>query len=155
MHHLLLILALFIVQDIPLKPADEFNIKLDYNFRSRPAADYNTVVLGETPRGYKQRTSEGVLPYLILHVTPLKLPSEKMRVRVSNNRDDRALQKKIEVNSDIELDLGFTDDMKDRVTPHEYALTFLDGEKAPVDKIVINIAEDGSFFVNGEKRGKF
>ena len=155
MNHLLLILALFTVQDVPLKPSEEFDIKLDYNFRSRPAADYNTVVLGETPRGYKQRTSEGVLPYLILHVRPLKLPLEKMRVRVSNNRDDKALQRKVAVNTDIELDLGFTDDMKDRVTPHEYVLTFLDEEKAPVDKIVINIAEDGSFFVNGERRGKF
>lgn len=155
MNHLLLILVLFIIQDIPLKPADEFDIKLDYNFRSRPVADYNTVVLGETPRGYKQRTSEGVLPYLILHIKPLKLPTEKMRVRVSNNRDERALQKKVEINSDIELDLGFTDDMKDRVTPHEYSLTFMDDKKLPVDKIVINIAEDGSFFVNGEKRGKF
>jgi hypothetical protein len=78
-----------------------------------------------------------------------------MRVRVSNNRDDKALQRKVSVNDDIELDLGFTDDMKDRVTPHEYVLTFLDEAKAPVDKIMINIAEDGSFFVNGERRGKF
>jgi hypothetical protein len=55
----------------------------------------------------------------------------------------------------LALDMGFTDDMIDRVHAHEYTLTFIDANKLPVNRIVINVAEDGSFFVNGEKRGKF
>jgi hypothetical protein len=154
MIHLLLILAVCFVQDVPLKPSDEFDIKLDYNFRSRPTADRNTVVLDGRPN-VSRHTSDGVLPYLILHITPLKLAEEKMRVRIGTLVDDRVTQKKVEVNNEFIIDLGFTDDMKDRVTASHYILTFLDADKAPVDKIVINIAEDGSFFVNGEKRGKF
>ncbi|HET9486931.1 MAG TPA: hypothetical protein VFO54_05835, partial [Chryseosolibacter sp.] len=63
--------------------------------------------------------------------------------------------KKIDLNSILVMDLGFTDDMKDRVTPHEYTLTFVSEEKVPLEVILIKVDEDGSFFVNGEKRGKF
>lgn len=155
MIHLLLILAICFFQDVPLKPFDEFDIRLEYEFRSHPGPDHNTVVLGDVAQIYRRRAGEGVLPYLILHITPLKLDHENMRVRVSTLADERVLQKRVEINSDFTLDMGFTDDMKDRVTPHHYTLTFLDAGKQPVDKIVISIAEDGSFFVNGEKRGKF
>lgn len=155
MIHLLLILATCYFQDVPLKPSDEFDIKLDYNFRSRPTADRNTVVFDGSQGVAKQRMNDGVLPYLILHITPLKLAEEKMRVRIGTLADERVIQKKVEVNTELVLDLGFTDDMKDRVTAHHYVLTFLGADKTPVDKIVISIAEDGSFFVNGEKRGKF
>ncbi len=155
MSHLILILAIFLLQDIPFKPKEEFEIMLDYNFRPRPLADNNTVHLDETPRGFRQRTSEGVLPYLVLHVKPLALPGEKMRIKISSNRDGKVTMKRAIVNSQIELDLGFTDDMKDRVTSHEYTLVFLSSDKEPIDKIVISIAEDGSFLVNGEMRGKF
>lgn len=155
MARLLLILVVCFLQEVPLKPTDEFDVKLDYNFRARPTEDRNTVVLDGNAKAYPQRTSQGVLPYLILHITPLKLAEEKMRVRISTLEDDRVLQKRVEVNADFTLDLGFTDDMKDRVTAHHYVVTFLDADKQPVDKIVISVAEDGSFFVNGEKRGKF
>ena len=78
-----------------------------------------------------------------------------MRVRISTNRGDRPVLKKVAVNSLIELDLGFTDDMIDRVTSHEYTLTFFGADKTIVDRIVISIREDGSFLVNNEKRGRF
>jgi hypothetical protein len=53
------------------------------------------------------------------------------------------------------LVIGYTDDVKDRVTPHEYILTFLSEDKTPLSRIVIFIDEDGTFAVNGEKRGRF
>lgn len=155
MIHPLLIFAFLFVQEIPLKPTDEFEIKLDYNFRPRPVADNNTVHLGETPREFSRRTNQGVLPYLVLYVKPLVLREEKMRIRISANADGKLTMRKAILNSDIELDLGFTDDMKDRVTSHEYTLTFLSEDKEPIDRIVISVAEDGSFLVNGELRGKF
>lgn len=155
MIHSLLICAFLFAQDIPLKSADEFEVRLDYNFRPRPVADNNTVHLGDPPRGFGRRTNQGVLPYLVLYVKPLVLPEEKMRIRISSNEGGRFAMKKAILNSEIELDLGFTDDMKDRVTAHEYTLTFLSDDKEPIDKIVISVAEDGSFLVNGELRGKF
>jgi len=155
MNYLTIILAFVLLQDIPFKPKEEFEVKLDYQFKQRPLGDPNVVRLGETVKEYEQRSSNVVLPYLILNVKMLRLEEEKMRLRVTTNLSDRTLSKKVSSNDVVELDLGFTDDMIDRVTAHEYTLTFSNSAKMPVDKILINVDADGSFFVNGEKRGKF
>ena len=155
MKSFIFILSLTFLQDIPLKPKDEFEIKLDYSFRQRPADDHNTVRLSDPPNRYGQRTSSAVLPYLILHVKILALQEEKMRLRVTTNRDSKATVKRVSKGTDVVLDLGFTADMIDRVTAHEYTLAFINDEKNIVDQILITIGDDGSFVVNGENRGKF
>lgn len=149
------LVAIFLLQGIPLKPTDEFEIKLDYDFRPRPLSPYNTVRLEELSGERTRGSGSSVLPYLILYIKPLRLKEEKMRVRITTGNGDKIFQKRVSVDSSLELDLGFTDDIKDRVTPHQYILTFIDSDKKPVDKIVISIGEDGSFLVNGEKRGSF
>jgi hypothetical protein len=149
------ILAFIFLQDIPFKAKEEFEVKLNYDFKQRPAAEFNTVHLGESAKEYQQRVTSSVLPYLVLNITPLALREEKMRVRIATNLQDKTTTKKVSVRSGITLDLGFTDDMKDRVTAHEYTLTFITSDKSAVDKIVIRVEEDGSFYVNDEKRGKF
>lgn len=155
MKGLIFIFAFILFQDIPLKPDEEFDVKLDYQFKPRPSSDKNTVHLGETVRDYQQRAGAGVLPYLILNITLHKLPEQKMRMRISTNAGERALTKRVQPSDVVQLDMGFTVDMVDRVSPHEYTLTFVDASKEAVDKIVISVEKDGSFFVNGEKRGKF
>jgi len=50
--------------------------------------------------------------------------------------------------------MGYTDDIKGRVTEHEYTVYFLSKDKKPVSRIVIYFQEDGTFLVNGEKRGR-
>lgn len=152
MNYLILTLALIFFQDVPLKPKEEFEVKLDYQFKQRPLADHNTVQLGKE---YPNRSNNTVLPYLVLKIKLLKLPLEKTRVRVSNNLSEKSVLRKVDVNTLLELDLGFTDDMKDRITAHTYTLTLIAEDKTPLEAIVINVDEDGSFHVNGEKRGKF
>ena len=147
----LVVFSLF--QEVPFKPNAEFEIKVDYQFKQRPASEVNTLHLGVAGRNL-QRTSLGVLPYLVLHIKLLALPHEKTRMTIVTNLDGRAVYKKISVNSVYELDMGFTVDMTDRVTAHEYTLTFLDEDKKPLNRIHISIDEDGSFVVNGEKRGQ-
>lgn len=146
-----LVFSLF-VQEVPFKRGDEFEIKVDYQLKDRPGADINTVQLGSIRT--VQRTNLGVLPYLVLHIKMLALPHEKTRMQIVTNLDRRPLSKKITVNSVYELDLGFTVDMIDRVTAHEYTLTFLDENKKPLNRIQISVGEDGSFLVNGEVRGQ-
>jgi hypothetical protein len=154
MHYILIILTAILFQDVPFKPKEEFDIKLDYQFKQRPQADYNTVHLAES-KNSGRNNSAGVLPYLVLNVAMLKLPEEKMRVQISKNIDNRPLNKKVSLNSILQLDLGFTDDMKDQVSAYRYTITFINAAKETVDKIVISVDKDGSFFVNDEKRGKF
>lgn len=148
----LLILAFAFTQDIPFKPTEEFEAKLDYQFKPRPQGDPNTVRLGDAPRAQR---AGSVLPYLVLNIRMLQLPQDKMKVGITTNLNDRPVWRKVSLDAVLELDMGFTDDMIDRVTAHEYTVTFVDNDKAPIDRILINVAEDGSFFVNGEKRGKF
>lgn len=149
------ILSVLIFQDIPYKPKEEFEIKLDYQFKQRPSADHNTVNLNETRGEYQRRVSATVLPYLILNIKLLKLIDEKMRVRISKNLNDRVIIKNVSINTVITLDMGFTDDIKDRINAHAYIVSFLSPDKSTLNQILISIDEDGSFFVNDEKRGKF
>ena len=153
MKYFITILAVLYFQEIPLKPTNEFEVKLDYQFRQRPYADHNTVDLSDSRR--VQRTGGGVLPYLVLNIRMLALEEEKMRVGITNNLDPRPVWRKVSRSTVLELDMGFTDDMIDRVKAHQYTLTFFDGDKKPVDRILIKVEEDGSFVVNGEKRGRF
>lgn len=154
-YFILAVIFLFAQDPVPFKPKHEFEVKLDYQFRNRPAADHNTVNLEQSRTPYSRNVGTGVLPYLVLNIVLLELSQDKMRVGIANNIDDRPVFKKVSKRSALELDLGFTDDMIDRVTPHEYTLTFVDAEKNPIDRIVISVDEDGSFLVNGEKRGRF
>ncbi len=145
------IVGFVLFQDVvPFKPGDEFEVTLDYHFRPRPLSDRNTVDLSRrTDRG------SGVLPYLKLHIAVKQAPANKGRVAITDNLNPRPLFKRIAPGSILELDLGFTADMIDRVRPYEYTLTFVDAERTPIDRIVILVDQDGSFFVNGEKRGRF
>lgn len=148
------ILVFTLFQEVPFKPTSEFEVKIDYEFKSRPAHDPNTVQLGSVSRNVAQ-TSSAVLPYLELHINFLVLLEEKTRMQITTNLDSRGTTKRVSVDSPYVLDLGFTVDMVDRVHAHEYTLTFLDADKNPINRILISIGEDGSFFVNGEKRGLF
>lgn len=150
----LFILLLTLLQEVPFKPSTEFEIKIDYEFKSRPAQDPNTVKFGSVSQHVHQ-TASGVLPYLELSINFLVLPGEKTRMQVTTNLDSRGTTKRVTLESPYVLDLGFTVDMVDRVHAHEYTLTFLDADKNPVNRILISIGEDGSFLVNGEKRGQF
>lgn len=77
------------------------------------------------------------------------------RIKISDSNRRTMLNKKVTENDAFNLDLGFTDDMKDRTSPHEYFVHFLSADKKTiVSRILIDVGEDGTFTVNGEKRGK-
>jgi hypothetical protein len=151
----LLLLPFLMLQDIAFKPKEDFDIKLDYQFRQRPVAEKTAIHFDETVKERDRRTSSSMLPYLIMKVNLLKLADGEVKVKLSNNRDKNMSVKKVEVGSIIPLTLGFTDDVKDRISPHEYYLTFFLADKKESSRIKIVIDEDGTFFVNDEKRGKF
>ena len=52
------------------------------------------------------------------------------------------------------LDMGFSDDVKDRVTPHQYTIYFYNKTKEPISKIAIEVAENGDPLLNGEFHGR-
>jgi hypothetical protein len=152
---LVLLSAFLLSQEIPVKPRDEFEIKLDYQFKNRPAQDLNSVHLDETRKEHERRVSTAPLPFLTLNIRMLKLSEDEVKMRVTNNLTARVSVRKVEEGTVVPLQIGFTDDVKDRITAHLYTLTLMSPKKLETSKIEILIEEDGTFLVNGEKRGKF
>jgi len=152
---LTIFLSVFLLQDTPYKAKEDFEVKLEYQFKQRPVVESTTVRFDETQKERDRRTATGILPYLMIRINLLKIPEEEVRVKVVTNRSRSVLNKKIETGTSFVLDLGFTDDVKDHVAPHEYDILFLSSDKKELSRIHLFIEEDGTFLVNGEKRGKF
>jgi hypothetical protein len=150
-----LLAAFFLLQELPLKPKEEFEIKLDYQFKNRPIQELNSVHLDETRKEHDRRVSTAPLPFLTLNIKMLTLSQDEVKVRITNNLNSRVAVRKVDTGTAIPLEVGFTDDVKDRVTAHQYFLTLVTAKKVEISKIEILIEEDGTFFVNREKRGKF
>ena len=140
----------------PLKASDEFKVELEYKFKARPAAENTYIDLTETVAEKEKRTQgTSPLPYLIIHLSFTKLSEQEVRVRCADNNKKNRLSKKAETGKIYTLDLGFTEDMKDRVTAYEYVFVLLSPDKTETSQIVLRVEEDGTFLINGERRGKF
>lgn len=149
-----LFLSLFFIQDqVPFKPKEQFEINLDFKFKPRPGNQMSSTVITMEKRA-DQNTSGLMLPYLYLNVKVLKLDELEQRVRIEDNHGATLMAKKAEAGMEAKLDLGFTDDIKDRVSSHEFIVSFLSKDRQHLSRIVIFFDEDGTYIVNGEKRGK-
>lgn len=153
----LLLLPLFLLpqEEVPYKPAEEIKVELDYKFKQRPSVDNLTVDYGETREQHERRKVSGPLPYLMVNFTVLSLKEGEVRIRGINNLGNSVITKKAEVGTTFKIDLGYTDDMKDRVSPYEFNIYFLSPEKKNLSRVHLLVLEDGTFLINGEKRGKF
>jgi hypothetical protein len=142
------LLLFFQGTEIPFKPNDEFEIKLDYQLKQKPISDRLSIDYYDTKEG-------GTLPYLILNIRSLKLSEREVRVKIIDSKGKLILSRKASLTDVLKLDVGYTDDAKDRVTSSEFNLYFVSADKKEISRIHILIEEDGTFLVNGEVRGKF
>jgi hypothetical protein len=150
----LLLIVFTLSQTTPLKPRDEFEVKLNYEFRQRPGQSASKVRFDETEEEHNRNSSMAVLPYLKLSINILT-SAGAVKAKFHNNKNENLQSRKVKDGVILPLDIGYTDDAKDRVAAHEYTITFIGEDKNEISKIVIFIDKDGSFLVNGEKRGKF
>jgi hypothetical protein len=148
---LFFLLLLIPFQDnTPFKAKDEFELKMDYQFRQRANDDGKVLDYREV-----RPKASGPLPYLTLDLRILKMNDGEERIRIYDNKSTYNLTKKLKDDLVVKLDLGYTDDIKDRVTSHEYVVLLMaEKSKQAISKIVIHVEEDGSFIVNGEERGR-
>lgn len=150
-----LFLCYFLQEDqTPFKPRDEFEIKLDFEFRDRQTMDANKIEYNQTQQEYARSRASGPLPYLNLDVRVLKPVPEEVRIKVIENGSKTVFNKKFDMTAVLKLDMGYTDDIKGRVTAYDYTVYYLNADKKPMSKIVIHFEEDGTYLVNGEVRGK-
>ncbi len=140
-------------QEVPLKNENEFSVRVHMEFKSRPPADAERIQVTETLAEYQKRTAPTPLPYLYLYLTFTRLAPEEVRYSVSKGGKG-FINRKAEINKEVKLDIGFTDDIKDRTTEPEYVITLLSENKKPISRIVIYFSESGDYLVNGVKRGR-
>jgi len=153
---LLVLFSFWQADVVPYKPKDEFQLGMDFKFKQRPVNDPSVLNFEETKQEHdKKQYAAGPLPYLFINCKILKLGTEEVRIRIINGRGNVVVSKKAEVESVIKMDLGYTSDMKDRVSPYEYNIYFLSAKKKELSRIHLFVQEDGTFLVNDEKRGKF
>ncbi len=153
---LLVLLSLAWQEEVPFKPSDEFQLELEYTFKQKPGIDHQVFDFEESASDKaKKQSPGGPLPYLIINFKTIKLNGEEVRVKCVNNLGHLVVSKKVEVGTSFKMDLGYTDDIKDRVTAHEYNIFYLSPKKKELSRVHLFIYEDGTFLVNDEIRGKF
>lgn len=156
---LVTLLLILFPQDppVPDKASDEYKLELEYKFKNRPASDNAFIDLTETVAEKERRTTGNVtpLPYLIIHLSFQKLSDKEVRIRCTDSNQSNRFSRKVETEKVYSVDLGFTEDMKDRVTAYEYVFTLMDTDRKETSQIVLRVEEDGTFLVNGVRRGKF
>lgn len=143
----------FIQPEVPLKADEEFECKLNLSFKSRDSAGQPDVNYVETISERDKRLSGSPLPYLKLKLKFLVLKPEEVRMQALA-AGSLLRGKKIEVGEEIDLDLGFTSDIKDGIIPKEYVVLLLSKDRKSVSQITISFTKEGDYLVNGVKRGR-
>lgn len=149
--YMISVLLLWQTAEVPFRAKDDFQVELKYNFKERPSKDGNTLAWEADPLKVKT----GLLPYLVVHVKILNPKTEEIRFKCEDNFGKAIFNKKAEKTLDYDIDMGYIDDVKDHVTPYQYTLYAVAENKQAINRIEFLVTEDGTFLVNGEKRGKF
>lgn len=153
----LLFIAVYLqmpLQDsIPLKASESYACKLNMSFKAKSSDPTQVVNYSETVGERDKRMSTTPLPYLKINLHLLKLQPGEFRLQVLT-KEGVFKNKKITEGEVVELDLGYTDDIKDGISPRAYQLLFLSKDRKPISRIDIRFEESGDFFVNEEKRGR-
>lgn len=151
--HLISLLLLFQTIVVPYRAKDDFVVELKYNFKEKPSKDLNSLTFQE--RSVKERQPSGPLPYLIVKVKILNATEDEARFKLEDNTGRTVFNRKIDKTQSYDIDMGYVDDVKDGITAHTYNLYALTSKRDAINRIELHVLEDGTFLVNGEKRGKF
>jgi len=143
-------LVLFAQDDVPFMPADQFESKIEMAFKKRVSGDPNTYTFSDGTQ--PKKTTDKPIAFLVINFELLRAAGE-VKVKVINGQSERV--SRINAGTTMKLEIGFIEDVTNGSEGVERVLLFLNDEKKPIRKVVFKIAEDGSYFVNGEKRGKF
>lgn len=147
-----LLFGLLIQNEVPIKPGREFEISTKYELRKKPIGEAPKIVFEQKETSRESGTD--MLPYLIINLKVKKWATDVDQVRVINSSGKQFLKKKQTDDGLYVWDIGYVDDIKDKVTSGKFFVQFI-REKKPIEQILVQIEEDGTFLVNGEKRGKF
>jgi hypothetical protein len=137
---------------IPYRNKEDFQVELKYDLRARPAPNSGTFNFDQAAN---QKPKNGMLPYLLVNVKIMNVTPEEIRFRCEDNKGTTHFSKKLPKGAIFVIDMGYIDDIKDQLAPNTYELFAVSSKKEMLNRIHLRIEKDGTFLVNGEKRGKF
>jgi len=132
-------------QQLPYKALPEYEAKIDLSFKEKPSQDINTFNYRD-----EKKKPNGPVAYLIINFK-LLVSNNEVKVRVIQGSKSKL--EKIKTGEVKKIEMGFIDDLKEDGS--QLQILLLDDKKKEVSQIQISIEKDGTFLMNGEKRGKF
>ncbi|NOS93838.1 MAG: hypothetical protein HOP30_18125 [Cyclobacteriaceae bacterium] len=133
-------------QQLPYKANSEYEAKIDLSFREKPKQD-NTNTFNFS---VEKKRPVGPVAYLTIH---FKMLISNGEVKIKMIQGEKSRTEKIKVDEVKKLEMGFIDELKLEGT--QLQLVFLNDKKTAISQILISIEKDGTFLMNGERRGKF
>ncbi len=135
----------FAIQDTPFKSNEEFELKLDFQFKPRPktGAVEMRADIGTTP-----------LPFLSMQLNVLLVRDDEYRVRIVDGRGNVLGNRVLGKSTSLKFDIGYTDDVKDQVSADKYFINFYGKDKTLNRNIIIRFDREGTYYVNDEQRGR-
>jgi len=143
-----LLFPLLIQNQVPFKPKEEFEFKLDSEFKTKPGVEKSDVTFKD------QNFASGKLPHASFTIIPIKLNDDEARVRVENNRGEKMYVRKASIGNEITIEMGFTDDLKDHISVYGFDVIFY-SKSGDTSVIKVYVQEDGTVLVNADKKWKF
>lgn len=143
-------LAFLFLQDIPLKEKESFDLSFTFVLKQKPGVILDASVTDPA----KNAGDDAMLPYVTLRLQLLKPGLNETRLKLINNHGKILSVKSLGKASTFSFPLGFSDDLKDHVSAHEFDLVFYSPSKEPLNIIRVVFERDGTYSVNGETRGK-
>ena len=146
------LIAFFVLgqTEVPYRPDTDFDIKIEYDFKKKPVPspqETNYVLIQE-------RNNVALLPHLTIYFSLVNKTEEEQRLRVTDNLFKVMHSGKIKEDP-VKLVLGYMVDIKERVSAHKFTITILSKKRDPINQVVLEIAEDGTYYVNESESGKF
>lgn len=152
------------LQEIPFKAAEDYEFELKLEFRPKPTLevepDVGHIVYkmksdnASVIEANKQTYDPTTLPYALMVIRPLKLSEGEERVLVVDNLDNRLYNRKASLDTPIEFEMGFTDDLKDHISAYRFEVVF-SSKRKEASRITLYFDKDGNLIMNDEIRGKF
>ena len=153
MRYLLLLLlpGYLCAQDpkVPYLSLDDFDFELDYNFKTKP---YNVKDVAYSEKELNNSTEN--LPYVKMKIMLKNTSEDQYKFKVITNKSETKLNRKLKGNDDFIIDMGFSDDIKDRVHAHQFSVIIYNKDKVPLSKIVIEFSTNGDMLINEKLMGK-
>jgi hypothetical protein len=149
-------LLIFQNTQVPFKPGNEFDVKIDMQFKKRPSTAGSNVSIdyGETWEQRAQKKTGIPMQFLALKITLLKFSDQEVKVKIINRTGSNIYHKKT-THEPILLNVGFLSDIKDSAASQEFEVLLLSPAKIPTSRIHILIEKDGAYSVNSVSYGKF